>query len=228
VGKTVLVIGAHPDDEVLGCGGTIARHAEEGDSVHVMILSEGLTARDIQRDRARQKKGLRLIGKQAAAAAALLGVTSIKLSAFPDNRMDGVDLLDVVKVIEKEAARIRPDVVYTHHWGDLNVDHRIVSDAVVTAFRPGMGPANAVYAFEIPSSSEWSFGTKGAPFMPNHFVDITRTVDKKLQAMGLYTSELREYPHPRSQEAVRALAMRRGSQAGLDMAEGFQLVRSMV
>ena len=223
----ILVIAAHPDDEVLGCGGTAARLVQEGHEVHFAILGEGVTSRHAQRDDAEQSQLTRL-HQQAHGAAAKLGVKNVVLHKLPDNRLDTVALLDVVKIVEDLVDRVRPEVIYTHHAGDLNVDHGVIHRAVLTATRPVVGQrVLEIYAFEVPSSTEWAFQRIEPAFRPNVFVDITRTLETKIAAMECYESEARKFPHPRSPEALRALATRWGSVVGCAAAEAFELVRSV-
>ena len=221
--KDILVVAAHPDDEVLGCGGTIARHAAEGDNVHILILAEGATARD-------GSGGEELTALRAAArnAAEVLGAEPPDFLGLPDNRLDRLPLLDVIKPIEAVVANVKPAVVYTHHGGDLNVDHRVVHQAVLTACRPlPDSPVRAIYAFETVSSTEWA-SPDDEPFRPTRFVDITEQLERKLKALGAYGMEVRPAPHARSLENVSALATHRGAGAGLTAAEAFMVVRERV
>lgn len=227
--QTVLVVAAHPDDEVLGCGATIARHAARGDRVHVVILAEGATSRALRRDRGASASSLSRLADCARRAGRILGAHSVALEDFPDNRLDSVDLLDLVKVVEQHAARVAPDVVYTHHAGDLNVDHRRVHEAVVTTFRPlPRASARRLLLFEVPSSTEWQPPGSRAPFEPNCFVDATRTLSLKLRALRAYAPEMRAFPHPRSLRAVEHLARWRGASAGLAAAEAFVVARDVI
>jgi LmbE family N-acetylglucosaminyl deacetylase len=227
--NTALTVAAHPDDEVLGCGGTMARLAEEGWQVHVLILAEGVTSRAALRDRAGHAAELSGLAQAAQAAAAVLGIAGVRLLSFPDNRMDGVELLDVIKQVEEEIARLKPRRIYTHHRDDLNVDHRIAHDAVSAATRPQPGTGvREVLTFEVPSATEWRLAGSGMPFMPSVFVDITRTLEKKRRALEAYASEMRAFPHARSMEAVEHLARWRGASAGMAAAEAFQLARALV
>jgi|SRR5579871_63100 len=225
--KTILVVAAHPDDEILGCGATAARLVREGHHVHFAILGEGLTARHSNRSDA-EKSDLEKLHQQVRSAAAKLGVTDVALYGFPDNRLDTVPLLEVVKIVEELIERLRPEILYTHHDGDLNVDHGVIHRAVLTATRPVQGhPVREVYAFEVPSSTEWAFQRVQPAFRPNVFVDVAGTVEAKIAAMECYRSEAREFPHPRSPQALRAIAARWGSVAGFCAAEAFELVRSI-
>lgn len=222
----VLVVAAHPDDEVLGCGGTIAGHAAQGHEVHVHILAEGATSRWAERETA-DVSAVEALRDQAVRAGEILGAVDVVLHAMPDNRLDTVPLLEVVKVVEAAVQRVKPEVVYTHHGGDLNIDHVIVHRAVLTATRPlGTASVSDVLAFEVPSSTEWSFQRFGA-FSPNVFVDISDTLELKLRAIACYESEGRAFPHPRSAEALAAIAKRWGSVAGCASAEAFELIRSI-
>lgn len=223
---TILVIAAHPDDEVLGCGGAIARHVRQGDRVAVVILAEGVTSRSASRNPELDGKELQAIATMARHANEILGVQDLTLHGLPDNRMDSLDLLDVVKVIEQHLDRLHPDVVYTHHGGDVNVDHRVVYQAVVTACRPQPGHSvKTLLSFEVPSSTEWQPPLLGPSFAPNWFADITDTLSVKLKALSAYESEMRDWPHPRSLKAIEHLACWRGAMVGREAAEAFMLAR---
>lgn len=223
----VLVIAAHPDDEVLGCGGTIARLAREGHDVFISILGEGVSSRYPRREDA-DPNLLRALHGDSRRAADVLGAREVFLHGLPDNRFDTVPLLDVVKILEGLIGRLRPTVVYTQHGGDLNVDHVRVFRAALTATRPLAGcPVQSVLAYEVASSSEWAFQCFSPSFRPNVFADVGATLETKIQAMAVYESEARAFPHPRSPEALRAAATRWGSVAGLMAAEAFELVREV-
>jgi LmbE family N-acetylglucosaminyl deacetylase len=226
--RRVLTVAAHPDDEILGCGGAMAAHRLRGDPVSILILGEGLTSRAPTRGDANLDALPELQG-DARRAAGIVGVDDVTLLDFPDNRFDSVPLLDVVKAVEREKARVKPDVVYVHHWGDLNVDHGVTFNAVMAAFRPlpGERPV-AIYAYEVPSSTGWAGPSPASAFVPTHFVDIAATLDRKIAAMEAYASERRAAPHPRSPDALRAWAQHRGSIAGLAAAEAFATVRTVV
>ncbi|WP_280154589.1 PIG-L family deacetylase [Piscinibacter sp. XHJ-5] len=224
--KTALVLAAHPDDEVLGCGGTIARMADQGWQVHILILAEGATSRSVARDRSARTEELSALETSARRAASILGAASVQLEAFADNRMDGVELLDVVKRIEDEMARVQPSRVLTHHLGDVNVDHGIVHQAAVAACRPLPGSCvRELLFFEVASSTEWRPASSMAPFRPNLFVDIGSTLQRKLDALQAYASEMRPFPHARSVQALEHLARWRGATAGCEAAEAFEIGR---
>jgi LmbE family N-acetylglucosaminyl deacetylase len=221
----ILVVVAHPDDELLGCGGTAARLSREGHSVYMAILGEGITSRHARREDG-DTSALRRLKTCSQRVADLLGVKELSLHGLPDNRFDSLPLLDVIKIVEGLIERWRPTAIYTHHGGDLNVDHQIVSRAVLTATRPVRGhPVKELYMFEIASSTEWTFQQLAPVFKPNVFVDIEETLSLKLEGLGLYESEVREFPHPRSAEALKVIAQRWGTVIGRNAAEAFEAVR---
>jgi N-acetylglucosamine malate deacetylase 1 len=226
--NTVLLVAAHPDDELLGCAGTMAVHASRGDNVHVLIVSEGFTARDLQRDTAKRDTELEALRQAARKAAEIIGTNPPQFGDLADNRMDGIELLDVIKIIESVINQVKPTIIYTHHGGDLNIDHQITHRAVLTACRPLPGTTvRAIYSFETLSSTEWSPASQVAQFRPTHFVDISDQLEKKLSALSCYTSEMGEFPHPRSDLAVSSLARYRGATAGLAAAEAFEVIRQI-
>jgi LmbE family N-acetylglucosaminyl deacetylase len=223
--KNVLVIAAHPDDEVLGAGGAIARHVEEGDVVTVLILGEGVTSRKGDENAGDKLAALSVDSKKAND---LLGVSGVVYGGLPDNRFDTAALLSIAQKIEEVAKRVVPEIVYTHHHGDVNVDHRLTADAVQAAFRPMKGASvKEIYAFEIASSTEWNF--RGAnPFRPNVFVGLSEEqLAKKIAALEAYKDEIRDFPHPRSRTYLAAMAQIRGGQSGTERAEAFELVYTL-
>jgi LmbE family N-acetylglucosaminyl deacetylase len=224
----VLVVAAHPDDEVLGAGGTIARHVRQGDEVHVAVLGEGGTARFAERTGARAAHIVDDLAASFQAAATVLGVAGAQSFGLPDNRFDSLDLLDVVKVVEGVVARVNPDVVYTHHAYDLNIDHRVTAAAVVTATRPLPGTSvDSVLAFEIASASEWNFAQLDGRFVATHFVELAdEDFAVKVAALDCYGAEMRPFPHRRSYEVIDAMSRLTGSTVGLQRAEGFCVLRS--
>ncbi len=228
--KTVLVLAAHPDDEVLGCGGTMARHCKQGDEVYSVILAEGLTSREKERNRALHSEEFKVLHEAARQANDILGVKHLKLLDFPDNRMDSVARLDIIKVVEELVNEIKPDIIYTHHIGDVNIDHRRIHEAVLTAVRPIPGNhfVEELVYFETASSTEWMTAGSAPPFTPNWFVNIEDTLELKLKALEAYAYEMREWPHARSVKALDYLAKWRGATVGAKAAEAFMLGRKIV
>ncbi len=223
----ILVVAAHPDDEVLGCGGTIAAHARRGDEVRVLLLAEGVTSRHARRT-AEARGALARLREAAGKANRILGVKKLLLQRFPDNRMDSVPLLEVVRAVETVMEDFPPDVVYTHHAGDLNVDHRITHQAVNTACRPLPGhTARTLLYFEVQSSTDWQPAASAVPFAPNWYSDISATLPLKLKALRAYGAEMRPWPHARSLQSAEALARVRGATVGVKAAEAFALGRHL-
>jgi N-acetylglucosamine malate deacetylase 1 len=221
-GSRVLAIVAHPDDEVLGAGGTLARHSGDGEEVHIVFLADGIGARgDDQPAVSRRADAARL-------AASLLGAREPYFLGFPDNRLDHIDLLDVVQSIEAIIREIKPTIIYTHHAGDLNIDHALCCRAVLTACRPLPGSTvQRIYAMEVASSTEWASPDQCQIFVPTRFVDISASLETKQKALAAYSEEMRAFPHPRSFEAIAALATWRGASAGLRAAEAFVVLREI-
>ena len=218
----VLCVAAHPDDEVLGAGGTLARHSTAGDRVHVCMLADGVGSRE---EAATEQAETRR--EHAAAAVETMGATH-STHAFPDNQFDAVPLLEIVKTIGAEVDQHAPEVIYTHHPGDLNIDHQLTARATMTAARPlDESPVRRILGYEVLSSTEWGMPTGGDAFAPSVFIDITAQLETKLAAIRAYTAELREPPHPRSEQAIRAQARLRGSTAGVPAAEAFVLLREI-
>jgi len=223
----ILVIVSHPDDEVLGCGGSISRFARAGQDVYIAILSRGLGAR-YGEDQDVPEELLQAISRQSNTVAQQLGARRLFLHDLPDNRFDTIPLLRIVKIIEDLVSTVTPEIIITHHGGDLNIDHRRVFQAAVTATRPaGSALVRDLYSCEIPSSTEWAFQHTGHAFRPNVFIDITDTLEEKVRALQVYESETRTFPHPRSPEGVKVTAQRWGMVSGCRAAEAFELIRSI-
>jgi len=216
----VLVVAAHPDDEILGVGGTIASHAAKGDRVRLAVMCEGVSSRySAERDSE--------IRRQATEAARILGVTDIVLGNLPDQRLDTLPLGDVVKQVEQLMSNPSPEVIYTHFAGDINRDHRVLAEAVLVAARPySVSSVKEILMFEAPSSTEWSSPSLTTPFQPNVYVDVNEFLERKIKAFSCYSAEVREFPHPRSPEALRDRARYWGSVINRRGAEAFVLVRS--
>jgi LmbE family N-acetylglucosaminyl deacetylase len=227
--KTALVVAAHPDDEVLGCGGTVARLSSEGWDVHIHIVAEGSTSRDDVRDLSKHAGTISALRAAANEACRILGAASVAFSEMPDNRMDSVALLDIVKLVDIDINKFAPRLVFTHHAGDVNIDHRIVHDAVIAATRPQPGHCvEQLLFFEVASSTEWRPPASGINFAPDTYFDIENHLEKKLEALRAYAAEIRPFPHPRSLEAVEAMARWRGAGVGRRAAEAFMVGRHII
>lgn len=226
--KSVLVIAAHPDDEVLGCGGLMARLAQSGTKVTSVFLADGVSSRYEYVEKEAWSKELATRRQAGAKAAEILGSQPPIYYDFSDNQLDQIPLLELAKVVEYHFEEMSPDLVLTHFPGDLNVDHRKVSEAVATAARPG-GKDNPpeIWAFEVPSSTEWNL-ISNLDFTPDIFVDISKHVDQKILALDAYNFEMRAFPHPRSKRAILALMDWRASNSGLSQAESFFLLRKII
>ena len=218
--KIVLVVAAHTDDEALGCGGTIAKHVAQGDGVYAVFLADGVTSRlgsSEEEQAARDAAAMR--------AHEILGIKKSFMLGFPDNRMDSIPLLDIVKKLEQVVNEVQPQVVYTHHCGDLNIDHRITHDATLTACRPLPGSSvREIYAFEVLSATDWN--VVGAPgFFPAVYTDITEFIHVKMRSLEAYALEMRQPPHSRSLANLERLAFSRGGAIGVYAAEAFMALR---
>jgi LmbE family N-acetylglucosaminyl deacetylase len=224
--QSILILAAHPDDEVLGCGGTIAKLANEGAIVHVAFLADGVFSR-VGEQTVQQ---LELVSRRTAAqkACEIFGVKSVSFGEFPDNRMDTIPMLDITQAVETLIAKHQPEMAFTHHAGDINVDHRLLHEAVVIACRPQRSlPVKTILCFEVPSSTECQFSGSASAFTPNWFIDISATLERKLAALEAYAVELSDWPHPRSLQGVKHLAHWRGATIGVAAAEAFMLGRKL-
>lgn len=218
--QNVLIVAAHPDDEALGCAGVIAKHASLGDQVSVLFLSDGESSRENVSSEILERQ------EMAKKAAQVLGAHIAGFLNFPDNQMDSVPFLTIVKQVEQCIEKYKPSIVYTHFGGDLNIDHQIACKSVMTACRPlPNAPVKKIYAFEVVSSTEWTDEDHG--FLPTHFVNIKDFWTQKEKALSVYGVEMRDFPHARSIENLKSLAVHRGASAGLEMAEAFRLIRSI-
>ncbi len=218
--KKVLIVAAHPDDEVLGCFGTVAALIEKGAEAYTLILGEGKTSRE-----GASNEEISLLRGEIEKANECIGIKKVFIESFPDNRFDSVDLLDIVKVVSRVKEEVRPDVIFTHYEKDLNIDHRITYQAVVTATRPMVDECvKEIYSFEILSSTEWSYPLS---FAPDTYFDVGATIEKKVAAMRAYASELREYPHPRSLEGIKLNARYHGMRVGREYVEAFKTARAI-
>lgn len=225
-----MIIVAHPDDELLGIGGTIQKlKSEYNCKIDVIILGEGITSRDTIRDVERRNEELKTHQNNILAAKKILGYNDLSTYEFPDNRFDNIPLLDIIKVIEKEKNRINPEVIFTHHGGDLNIDHQITFQAVMTSCRPqNTENVKSIFCFETPSGTEWQSSNHPLSFKPNFFIELNEIqLKKKIEAMECYDFEKRKFPHPRSPQALKILASYRGISIGRKYAEAFCIVRSI-
>ena len=212
----VLIIVAHPDDEVLGCGATIAKHIQNGDKAQVVFLTDGFSSRENSSNR----------DSSAYKVSEILGCEEPIFLNLPDNQLDAIPLLKIVKKVEKVIENFQPSVVYTHHIGDLNIDHQITHKAVMTACRPQPNfCVKEIYSFEVLSATHWQSPSMGNAFIPNYFVDVSGFMDNKIKALQCYDGEMRDPPHARSYKSVENLAKFRGSLAGIKFAEAFFLER---
>lgn len=217
--NNILIVAAHPDDEVLGVGGTILKHVKNGDEVNILILGDGESSRKVGADISKREK-------QCQKVAGKLGVKKVYLERFPDNAFDSISLLEITKKVELIINRLKPHIIYTHHAYDLNIDHRLTFQAVLTACRPQPNFfVKKILTFEILSSTEWQIKDGNNIFCPNEYSNIGNFIDKKIEVLRIYKDELREYPHPRSIEGVKILAQYRGLEVGYRYAEAFRIVR---
>ena len=222
--ENVLVIAAHADDDVIGCAGTIARHIEKGDIVNVAFMTDGVSSRK----GGATKQEITARKNCAVQTSIILGTKEPTFFDFPDNRMDSVDFLDIIQSIEDLIIKKKPTIIYTHFSGDLNVDHHLTHRAVLTACRPqSNSTVTEIYCFEVLSSTEWNSVTS-PHFIPNVFVNISDYWDRKLEVLKVYERELRESPHSRSYQCLKALSVYRGETNGFDFAEAFVLERMLI
>ncbi|MBL75324.1 MAG: GlcNAc-PI de-N-acetylase [Chloroflexi bacterium] len=233
----ILVVAAHPDDEVLGMGGTIKKLTKNKNRVKIVIMATGIAARRstnyqnstryniTENDQKTIKKQIMTVKSHAKKAAKLLGVTDIEFLDFPDNEMDTISNLELTKSVEHIIQKFKPEIVYTHTPFDVNVDHVCCYNAVLTATRPKKKTiVKKLLSFEVPSSTEWNFTSV---FTPNIFVDISKELSSKIKALECYKTELQEFPHPRSSKALESIGNRWGTVSGYLVAEAFSLIRSL-
>lgn len=223
-GKNILVIVAHPDDEVIGLGGAIARHADEGCNIFSLAMTNGVGARECVTDYQISSRA-----KASKNAANLMGMTWLDSPDYPDNAMDTVSMLEVVRTVENAKLNINPSIIYTHSYADLNVDHRITSAATLTAFRPQPSEVwTEIRTFEVPSATDYGLNLTANTFTPNLYINIEKTWNVKLAALREYSTEMRESPHARSLNGIENLAKLRGNQCGVNYAEAFEVIRKIV
>lgn len=219
----ILIIAAHPDDEVLGCFGTVSKMIKNGDKAYTLILSKGKTSRN------ESAKEQQILAKEMIEANKLIGISEVFQLDFPDNAFDTVSILSIIQEIEKIKNKTKPNIIFTHYLHDINIDHQITAQATLTACRPIKGETvKEIYFMEVPSSTEWNGYTQQTAFVPNVFSDITQTIDDKVKSMEIYQSELRNAGHPRSLEHLKLYAKTNGTKVGLEYSENFILVRKEI
>ncbi len=224
--KIVLVIAAHPDDEVLGMGGTIAKLVKSGATVDVLILTDGSSAQ--YRDSDHLAEIIEAKKKETRNCADYLGVRDIYYGELPDMKLDTTPHIRINQVIEEVIDKVQPDTVFTHFWGDVNCDHQNVYKSTLVAVRPVMGQVvRELFCYRVPSSTEWTPNKADTMFMPNYFVDIEENAEQKYKAFACYSTELREYPHPRSVQHLREIDKATGLRVGMLAAEEFVLLRKL-
>ena len=223
--KRILVVASHPDDEILGCGGTIAKLSRSGNIVKTVILTKGISSR-FDSNKNEIIKLQDKLNKSSKAANRVIGVKNLKFFDLPDNQFDNKSLLSLTKVIEKEIKNFKPNIIFTHFINDLNIDHQYTSRAVLTAARPQTkNSVDEILFFEINSSTDYQINSNGLQFMPNYFVDISKTVKLKKKALEIYKSEMKKYPHSRSVKAILNKNISIGNSIGLGSCEAFQIAR---
>jgi len=229
--KKIMIVVAHPDDELLGLGATMNKLIKENKiQTHVVILGEGITSRNEKRDVAKWEKELVIHRNNISLAQKAIGYHSVSIYDFADNRFDTIALLDIIKVIEKEKKLFNPDIVFTHHGGDVNIDHQRTFEAVITACRPLKDEnVRMIVTFETPSGTEWRVSSDPRHFLPNLFIEVSESnLQAKIKGMESYEFEKRNYPHPRSPEALKIQAQRWGLAMGVNFAEAFCIVRQII
>lgn len=222
--KKILVVAAHPDDETLGCGGTVLKLINDGYAADVIFLTDGVSSRD---NRSNQINKFVVSRKQnALKACKILGFKKVNFYDFPDNSLDTVAQLEITKKIENEISKSLPDIIFTHNSEDLNIDHRIISESTVIATR-FYKKKHTIANFEILSSTDLNFHENNSNFKPNYFVDISKTIKKKIKAFKEYKKEIRKFPHPRSEKGIKILSNYRGMFSGFTNAEAFKIIKKI-
>ena len=224
--NNILVIVAHPDDETIGCGATIRKHYDLGDNIYCVAFTNGIGARSYKKLKLKNEVKKRKIYSQNAAK--ILGFKWINIYNYPDNQLDKISILTLIKKIEKIKEKINPKIIYTHSFNDLNIDHSIIHTATITAFRPQPHEVfSEIRLFEIPSSTDYNFYKKKNIFIPNLFINIKELWKFKEDALNVYKKEIRKWSHTRSLESIKNLSYYRGTSSGLEMAEAFEILKKI-
>lgn len=226
--KKIMVVVAHPDDELLGLGATMHKLINKYDvKTHVVILGEGITSRGDERDTEQWEEELKIHKQNIKDAQVAIGYHSVSTYDFPDNRFDTVGLLDIIKVVEKEKEQFKPEIIFTHHGGDLNIDHQRTFEAVITATRPMKDEVvKTIITFETPSGTEWQASSDPRRFIPNLIIEVSKKdIEAKIKGMESYEFEKRQWPHPRSAKALILKCTQDGNKIGLEFAESFSIIR---
>ena len=224
--KKILVFAAHPDDELLGCGATLLKYQKKGFKIKIIFFGDGESSRNIKK-----KNFLKsiIVREKQAESFKKRKIRKANIYKFPDNRLDTIPLLDIVKFIEKQIKQNKPEIIFTHFENDLNIDHQIIYNAVITATRPlSKTFVKKIYSFEVSSSTDFILSRKQKKiFNPNLYFNVESTIDKKINLLKLYKGEIKKWPHARSLKSIKNLAMYRGSQVGIKYAEAFITVREL-
>ena len=227
--KKILVIVAHPDDEALGCGATIAKHTQEGDRVFCLSFTDGISGRKNDSNKVKFLKRTReLESKKAEKLLGFKWINYIKKD-FPDNSLDSTPIIKIVRIIEEAKEKIKPHLIYTHFIGDLNIDHRVVAEATLVAFRPqDKENWEEIRFFEVPSATDYGYALSEKRFEPNLYINVKKTFKKKISALKAYKSEMKKFPHSRSLKGLQILANYRGMESGIEFAEAFEVKRKII
>jgi len=221
--KKVLLIVAHSDDESFGCGGLIKKLSLNKNTIKVISFTNGVGSRSKNNTEEISKRK-----KSSINASKILGFKWLAQYNYPDNQLDKISLLELIKIIEKHKNKFQPHIVLTHNFSDLNIDHRRIAEATLTAFRPEpKEKLEQLITFEVPSSTDFRVLKNKKNFLPNYFLNIEKFLKFKIKAIKCYKQELKKYPHSRSIVGIKNLNKIRGNQSGLNYAEAFEIIRKI-